>query len=135
MTSISLSRRAAELLGPPPDNSINWEMLIHHKPRVVVSTVPLHRQVLIEENAPPRDETEDILAIIVDVDDDEDEWHVSNNKRPRSQTNTRRVTLETTHVLETNDNYLSRRKLRRLEKQTNLKQPTIMESFGLRRST
>lgn len=140
MTSILLSKRAAELLGPPPDNPINWEDLINHKPRVLVSKVPFHQHVLVERKAHPHIETEQLLTSVVDVYDDDDEWQVNAKKRPRIQTNTRRVSLESTPILERNEESspVSRRKLRRLEKQrkhNNLKQSTIMESFRLRRST
>ena len=145
MTSIALSRRAAELLGPTPDGSINWDEVIRNQPRTLVSHIPLLQHVPIETMSPSAVDVEKINGTSFDVHDDEDDdgWLMNAKKRPRAKANIRRVTLETTQrsspLVENShgSSPISRRKLRRLEKrrkQMNLKQSTIMESFGLSRS-
>ncbi|KAI2512308.1 hypothetical protein MHU86_2184 [Fragilaria crotonensis] len=98
MTSITLSRRAAELLGPPPESSIDWDEVIHNRPRVLVSNVPLHEHVPVERTSPQPVDADGIIATVFDEHDDEDddEWQMNAKKRPRAKPNIRRVTLETT---------------------------------------
>ena len=144
MTSFSLSRRAAELLGPPPDSPIHWDEVIHNRPRILVSNVPLHQHLRIERMSPHPVDAEEIITTALDGHDDEDddEWQMNAKKRLRPKVNVRRVTLETTPrtpLEERSDGSspVSRRKLRRLEKrkkQMNFKQATIMESFRLSRT-
>jgi len=143
MSRIPLSKRAAELLGPPPDSPIDWDDLICYEPRILVSVdaVPqLDKTRFVDHVSTTRDPTKshDSAHITLDNEDGAADVWIGTKKRWATtlsmMSSPRRVTMDGTVEEEGNrtiSSPVSRRKAKRRNKP--LKQSTIFESLGIRR--
>ena len=146
MSRIPLSKRAAELLGPPPDGPIDWDDLICSKPQTLASVdvVPLLRKNRYIEPASttsaPNKSHKTLRITLDDEDGDDDDWMLTKKRWVTTTLSTRasprRVTLD--GIVGKQENRItsspaSRRKMKRRNKPIRLKQSTIFESLGIRR--
>ena len=147
MSRIPLSKRAAKLLGPPPDGPIDWDDLICYQPRNLasVAVVPqLRKNRFVEPvstTTAPTKSHESVLITLDNEDGEEDDWMVTKKRwvttlSNASRSSPRRVTLDGTVDKQENkmtSSPASRRKMKRRNKPIRLKQSTIFESLGIRR--
>jgi hypothetical protein len=140
MSRIPLSKRAAELLGPPPDGPIDWDDLLCYEPRILASVPRLDKNRLIEQvskTTVPTKSHDSVLITLDDEDGEEDKWPVTKKRWATTssiRSSPRRVTMDGTVDEEENrtiNSPVSRRKTKRRNK--SLKQSTIFETLRIRR--
>jgi hypothetical protein len=146
MKEIVLTVRQAELLGPIPEGTIDWDQLAFCKPRVLETIIPkdqppfdVRHKVDIQSQHTTHTCNPSIEGLGNDGDICDEDFMGMKRKRRTIPRNTRQNTIENNNLhKEAREGFFStsqqRNKIRKHHKQKRLNsQKTILESYGLPR--